>query len=112
MVEVIRVREPKAASDRRREHDRRKERFPTMTPRRALKPKNKRAKRVQAVATPTGVTDGVRLDPDKARVVAYFRGLVADGLAQWHPLDDGTVRLSLNTGEIYLLKETAITRIV
>ncbi|OAF08486.1 hypothetical protein [Bradyrhizobium neotropicale] len=111
MIGVIRVREPKAASDRRREYDRRKERFPTMTPRRALKPKNKRAKRVRTAAKPIEVAGSVQHDPDKARVVAYFRGLVADGLAQWHALDDGTVRLSLNTGEIYLLKETAITRI-
>ncbi len=44
-------------------------------------------------------------------MTAHFRALVADGLAEWHPLDDGTVRLSLNTGEIYFLKETAITRI-
>lgn len=82
-----------------------------MTPRRASKPKNKRAKRVRAIARPSEVAGSARIDPDKVRVMAYFRGLVADGLAEWHKLDDGTVRLSLTTGEIYLLKETAITRI-
>jgi len=108
---VIRVREPKAASDRCRELDRRRERLPTMTARRALKPKNKRAKRARTVVKSTEVADSIHLDPEKARVMAHLRALVADGLAEWHPLDDGTVRLSLNTGEIYLLREAAITRI-
>jgi hypothetical protein len=82
-----------------------------MTPRRALKLKNKRAKRVRLAGRPYGAADRSQVDPDKARVMAYFRSLVADGLAQWHTLDDGTVRLSLSTGEIYLLKETIITRL-
>ena len=105
------MRELKAASDRRRDHDRRKERFPTMTPRRALKPKNKRAKSIRATAKPSEIGDSVLVDRDKVRVMTYFTGLVAEGLAQWHTQYDGTVRLSLNTGEIYLLKETGITRI-
>jgi hypothetical protein len=51
------------------------------------------------------------VDPAKAHVIAHFRGLVADGLAEWQTLDDGTIRISLNTGETYLLNETNITRI-
>jgi hypothetical protein len=84
---------------------------PTMVPPRALKRKIKRAKRVRANSGSFEAVDGVRVDPDKIRVMTYFRSLVADGLAQWHTQDDGTVRFSLNTGEIYLLQETAITRI-
>jgi len=82
-----------------------------MAPPRALKRKTKRAKRIRANSGSSEAIDGAQVDPDKIRVMTYFRSLVADGLAQWHTLDDGTVRLSLNTGEIYLLKETAITRI-
>jgi hypothetical protein len=108
---VIQVRKTKAASDRRREHDRRKEHFPTMTPRRGLKPKSKRAKRIGVTGKPSEAAASAQIDPDKARVMAYFRSLVANDLAQWQMLHDGTIRLSLNTGEIYLLHETAITRI-
>ena len=82
-----------------------------MAPPRALKRKIKRAKRVRVNSGSFEAVDGARVDPDKILVMTYFRGLVADGLAQWHTLDDGTVRLSLNRGEIYLLKETAIIRI-
>jgi len=53
----------------------------------------------------------VEADSDKALVMAHFRGLVADGLAEWRTLDDGTIRFSLNTGETYLLKTLTITRI-
>ena len=53
----------------------------------------------------------VEADSDKALVMAHFRGLVADGSAEWRTLDDGTIRLSLNTGETYLLKTMTITRI-
>jgi hypothetical protein len=81
-----------------------------MTPRRALKPKNKPAKRIRTSKL-SEAAESVQIDPDKARVMAYFRSLVANDLARWQMLHDGTIRLSLNTGEIYLLNETAITRI-
>ena len=43
--------------------------------------------------------------------MSYFRELVDDGLADWLPLDDGTIRLQLNTGEIYVLDKATVTRI-
>ena len=48
---------------------------------------------------------------DKAHVMTHFRGLVADGLAEWRTMDDGTIRLCLSTGETYLLRKTTVTRI-
>ena len=82
---------------------------------RALKPKKKYGKRVRAQAKPASLVNGVEMDAAKAHVKAHvmthFRGLVADGLAERQTLDDGTIRVSLNTGEIYLLKKTEITRI-
>jgi hypothetical protein len=82
-----------------------------MTSRRASKPNSKPPKRAGATAAPSGVIDSARVDPDRDRVMAYIRALVAAGLAQWHALDDGTVRFRLCTGETYLLKTTAMTRI-
>lgn len=82
-----------------------------MTARGALKAKKKHGKRVRAQARPAVPVDGVEADAAKAHVMAHFRGLVGDGLAEWQTLDDGTIRLSLNTGEIYLLKKTDVTRI-
>lgn len=82
---------------------------------RALKAKKKYGKRVRAQVKPPSFVNGVQVDAAKAHVkvhvMTHFRRLVADGLAEWQTLDDGTIRLSLNTGEIYLLKKTEITRI-
>jgi hypothetical protein len=77
----------------------------------AFEAKKKHGKRVHAQATPAALANGIETDPAKAHVMAHFRGLVADGLAEWWTLDDGTVRFSLSTGETYLLEKTIITRI-
>ena len=82
-----------------------------MSARSALKAKKRHGKRVRTQAKPAALVNGVEADAAKAHVMTHFRGLVADGLAEWQTLDDGTIRLSLNTGEIYLLKKTDITRI-
>ena len=66
-----------------------------------------RKRRSRAQAKP----DAVAADRAKAHVMAYFRELVAGGFAEWHTLEDGTIRLRLNTGDVYLLKKAAIRRI-
>jgi hypothetical protein len=50
-------------------------------------------------------------DPTKALVMDYFKQLVADGFAKWAMLDSGDIQLRFNTGETFLLTETAITRL-
>jgi len=50
-------------------------------------------------------------DPAKALVMQYVAQLVADGLAEWDVLDNGQVQVRFNTGETFLLAETAITRL-
>ncbi|MCA6110753.1 hypothetical protein [Bradyrhizobium cenepequi] len=50
-------------------------------------------------------------DPAKARVMAYFRRLVADGYAEWQMLENGDIRLRFRSGETYLLAQTAVIRI-
>jgi hypothetical protein len=82
-----------------------------MTARSPLRAKKKHGKRVRAQARSAAFANDVEVDPAKAHVMAHFRGLVADGLAERQTLNDGTIRLSLNTGETYLLKKTDITRI-
>jgi hypothetical protein len=82
-----------------------------MIARSPLRAKKKHGKRVRAQARSAALANDVKVDPAKAHVMAHFRGLVADGLAEWQTLGDGTIRLSLNTGETYLLKKTDITRI-
>ena len=82
-----------------------------MFPRGALDAKTRREKRRRGGTTPDAIAGLVHADPAKARVMAYFRRLVADGYAQWHMLEDGDIRLSFRTGETYLLAKTTIIRI-
>jgi hypothetical protein len=82
-----------------------------MPARSALKAKKKHGKGVRAQARPAALANDAVAEAVKAQAMAHFRGLVAGGLAEWQTLDDGTVQLSLNTGEIYLLKKSDITRI-
>jgi hypothetical protein len=76
-----------------------------------LKPKKRHGNRVRAQARHAALANGVEADSDKAHVMTHFRGLVADGLAEWRTMDDGTIRLCLSTGETYLLRKTTVTRI-
>jgi hypothetical protein len=77
----------------------------------ALKAKKRHGKRVRTQARSAALVDGVEANSDKARVMAHFRRLVADGLAEWQTLDGGTIRLCLGSGEIYLLRKTTVTRV-
>jgi uncharacterized protein YqjF (DUF2071 family) len=81
-----------------------------MHPRLALKAKRTQEKRLLTKLTAETITDFAEADPAKARVMAYFRELVADGLAEWQTLENGTIQLCFKTGEIYLLEKTTITR--
>ena len=53
----------------------------------------------------------VHADPAKARVMACFRRLVADGYAEWQMLENGDIQLRFRSGETYLLAKTTIIRI-
>lgn len=111
MIEVIRADRIESRSRSPSRIDGRKERIPIMIARSPLRAKKKHGKGVRAQVRSAALANDVEADPAKAHLMAHFRGLVADGLAEWQTLDDGTIRLRLNTGEIYLLKETDITRI-
>jgi hypothetical protein len=62
-------------------------------------------------ATSDAIAALMQSDPAKVKVMGHFRGLVADGFAEWQTLDDGTIRLRPITGETYLLEPDTITRI-
>jgi hypothetical protein len=55
-----------------------------------------------------------RLDADgaKALVISHIGQLVSDGYAEWSLLDSGDVELRFLSGEIFLLADTSITRIL
>jgi hypothetical protein len=82
----------------------------TMFPRGAFDAKAKREKR-RTRTMPDAIAGLVHADPAKARVMTYFRQLVADGYAEWRMLENGDIRLRFRSGETYLLAKTAIIRI-
>jgi hypothetical protein len=83
----------------------------TMFPRGAFDARTKREKRRRTRITPDAIAGLVHADPAKARVMTYFRWLVADGYAEWQMLENGDIRLRFRTGETYLLAKTMIIRI-
>jgi hypothetical protein len=51
-------------------------------------------------------------DPAKALVMSNIGQLVSDGPAEWSLFDNGDVELRFFTGEVFLLADTSITRII
>jgi hypothetical protein len=62
-------------------------------------------------ATSDAIAGLVHHDPAKTLVMAHLRRLVSGGLAEWHMLENGDIRLRLLTGETYLLRKTTVIRI-
>lgn len=52
-----------------------------------------------------------RGDPDRAFVMQMVRSLVESGVAEWIALENGDIRLTLASGEIFHLGQDCITRI-
>jgi hypothetical protein len=50
-------------------------------------------------------------DPAKKVMMKYFGQLVADGFAKWELLEGENVWFRVETGETFVLGETAITRL-
>ncbi|SDR61812.1 hypothetical protein SAMN05519103_07631 [Rhizobiales bacterium GAS113] len=50
-------------------------------------------------------------DPAKRVMMKYFGELVAEGFAEWELVENGNVRFRVETGETFVLGETAITRL-
>ena len=66
----------------------------------------------RTAATPDTIAGRCYADPAKARVMASLGQLVGDGYAEWHMLDNGDVELRFYSGEVFVLADTTITRIL
>ena len=61
---------------------------------------------------PESLTGRFAVDPAKALVMSHIGQLVSDGYAEWSLLDNGDVELRFLSGEIFLLADTTITRLI
>jgi hypothetical protein len=52
------------------------------------------------------------VDPAKASVMAYVRGLVRDGFARCTQADKGILELTLSSGEVFRLGKASIRRVI
>ncbi len=77
-----------------------------MIPRNATDPDAKRTKLCGTSAAPD-----LHSDPDKAAVMCWISGIVADGLAEWEMLVDGDVQLRFKSGATFLLAKSHIVRL-
>jgi hypothetical protein len=50
-------------------------------------------------------------DPAKEKVMTYLGQLVSDGFAEWKLLESGDIELRFQSGEIFHLADTALTRV-
>jgi hypothetical protein len=64
------------------------------------------------LVTPDSLRERLEADPAKALVMSHIGRLVSDGYAEWSLLDNGDVELRFLSGEIFLLADMSITRIV
>jgi len=62
---------------------------------------------------PSSTTDDELFENANARILInlYFQEIVNAGKANWQANDDGQQELHLDTGEVFLLQETTITRL-
>jgi hypothetical protein len=77
-----------------------------------LDAKIRRDKSCGTATTLDRVPERFRRDPAKSLVMTYFGKLVSDGFAEWRMLEFDEVELRFVSGEVFLLAETTITRIM
>jgi len=61
---------------------------------------------------PESLTGRFAVDPAKALVMSHIGQLVSDGYAEWSLLDNGDVELRFLSGEVFVLADTTITRVI
>ena len=61
---------------------------------------------------PDSLTGRFAVDPAKALVMSHIGQLVSDGYAEWSLLDNGDVELRFLSGEVFVLADTTITRVI
>jgi hypothetical protein len=74
--------------------------------------RTRRAKTDRTGAAPDNISGRVYGDSAKALVMAHIRRFVHDGYAEWTMLDSGDVELRFCSGEIFLLADATMTRVM
>lgn len=59
-----------------------------------------------------GASDGLSNTEARREVMAAFQLAVDEGRATWHASSNGLAELHLDTGEVFLLHETEVTRLI
>jgi len=90
----------------------RREAFEAIFPKSGPGPKAWRETICGIPATRDSLAGRFQTDPAKALVMSHIGQLVRDGHAEWSQLDNDDVELRLLSGEIFLLADNSITRIV
>jgi hypothetical protein len=82
-----------------------------MMPTGGLLEKTRRKRMCRTAATGNRRRQRAYSDPAKAAVMSYAGKLVRLGLAEWAALNNGDMKLTLRSGEVFHLGEAAVTRI-
>ena len=72
----------------------------------------RRAKTGGTVAAPDNIAGRFYGDPTKALVMTHIGQFVYDGYAEWIMLDNGDVELRFCSGEVFLLADATMTRVM
>ncbi len=74
--------------------------------------RTRRAKTGRTVAAPDNIAGRFYREPAKAFVMTHIGQFVHDGYAEWTPLDNGDVELRFFSGEVFLLADATMTRVM
>jgi hypothetical protein len=74
--------------------------------------RTRRAKTGRTVAASDNIAGRFYGDPAKALVMIHIGQCVRDGHAEWTTLDNGDVELRFFSGEVFLLADATMTRVM
>ncbi len=74
--------------------------------------RTRRAKTGRTGAAPGNIAGHFHSDPAKALVMTHIGQFVYDGYAEWTMLDNGDVELRFFSGEVFLLADATMTRVM
>ena len=74
--------------------------------------RTRRAKTGRTVAAPDNIAGPFYSDRAKALVMSHIGQFVFDGYGEWTMLDNGDVELRFFSGEVFLLADATMTRVM
>jgi hypothetical protein len=72
----------------------------------------RRAKASRTAAAPDNIAGRFYRDPVKTLVMTHIGQFVHDGYAEWTMLDNGDVELRFFSGQVFLLADATMTRVM